>query len=168
MNQTQLADAATALEKAAKQLDELRELIPDGMSDDKALRHAGDLLLGTLHNVIEAVGGVGEQVRETQNTLMKLSIGMRAVGTIALGEGPADRNPFQFHQCPECGLPIGTNTSLDGHYSGCITCHEALLHQLAEIREAAHVPIHCPDCNCKLGTNPQNCQRCALVRELNV
>lgn len=124
-----LNQSANALEQASIELDKLRESTRDMGGDSNGIM--------VLSLIIESTGLLGQAISNLHARL--------TTAGVALAHEP--------HQCPECGLPIGTNASHDDS-NGCHTC------TLAIQQHVQSQGNKCPDCGCLIGTNGVNCRRC--------
>lgn len=146
MNQS-LKLAADALETASKELEDFRENL-EAVAPEDMLPPVADIaftrMVGVVSRLIESVGLLGEHVS-------LLTATMTNAGAVLSGQVL-----ITSHQCPECGLPIGTNASSDDDNNpcGCRTCTLALK------QHHASVGSKCSDCGCLAGTNGENCRRC--------
>lgn len=124
-----LNQSANALEQASIELNKLRESTRDMRGDSNGIM--------VLSHIIESTALLGQAISNLHARL--------TTAGVALAHEP--------HQCPECGLPIGTNASHDNS-NGCHTC------TLAAQQHAQSQGNKCPDCGCLIGTNTDCCARC--------
>lgn len=140
MSNNTLARSADALNTASKLLEQLQQYLTGSACNSFENEAIGQLLLVTSH-IIESVGLLGEELSMMQTTI-------RTAGAALTGELIAPP-----HQCPECGLPLGSNAS-NGTSSGCQTCTVMVdVHRRMQGNK-------CPDCGCLIGTNTENCRKC--------
>lgn len=145
MNQS-LKLAADALDGASKDLEDFRQAMT-AIASEEVTPQVADMAItrtiGVLSRLIESVGLLGEHVSVLTGTLT-------SAGAVLAGQA------IPVHQCPECGLPIGSNASSndDNNPCGCQTCTEFARQHRNTIGNK------CPDCGCLIGTNGSNCRRC--------
>ena len=155
LSHNELDHLAERLDEVARQLEHVALV---GTPPDNE-----QLVVMIFNGIIEVVGGLGKQVVDLQELVRKIMLGLQCVGCLA--DSPT-RDPRQPRQCPECGLPLGTNAGGE-HTAGCTTCQAHLDGHLKELQELREEQT-CSECNCKVGTNIENCSLCALVATFGV
>lgn len=147
MNQP-LKAAADALDATAKDLEDFRQAMQAIDSEDvtpQITNMAITRIIGVLSHMLESLGLLGEHISLLTGT-------MQSAGAVLAGQAVT-----VLHQCPECGLPLGSNASDandDKNPCGCRTC------TIVTQQHRNAVGNKCSDCGCLIGSNSDNCRRC--------